>query len=397
MVQNMFKRKLECELKNAFKQYPVVTLIGPRQSGKSTLARNCFPKLPYVNLEDPEIRRFVSEDPRAFLNEYADGAILDEIQNTPELLSFIQVLVDEKNKNSLFVLTGSHQLSLHEAISQSLAGRTALLTLLPLSIAELKNNGIEFAADKHMLQGGYPRIYQQNLDPTRAYADYYRTYIQRDVRQMINIKDLNLFEKFMKLCAGRIGSLFEASNLANEVGVSSHTINNWLSILEASFIIFRLQPYFENFGKRVIKSSKIYFTDVGLASYLLDIENITQIKRDPLRGALFENMVILELMKFRLNQGKSPNLYFYRDNHRNEVDVIFKHGHKLLPIEIKSAQTFNNSFLKNIKFYHKIAGDRAQISYIIYAGEQQQKLDKTELINFHDMEIIWQQIAADDE
>ena len=394
MVQNMLKRSLESELKKSFKQYPIVTLIGPRQSGKSTLARNSFPKLPYVNLEDPEIRRFVREDPKAFLNDYADGAILDEIQNTPELLSFIQVFVDEKNKNSLFVLTGSHQLSLHEAISQSLAGRTALLTLLPLSIAELKNNGIELPVDKLMLQGGYPRIYQQKLDPTRAYADYYRTYIQRDVRQMINIKDLSLFEKFIKLCAGRIGSLFETSSLANEVGVSSHTISNWLSILEASFIIFRLQPYFENFGKRVIKSSKIYFTDVGLASYLLDIENITQIKRDPLRGALFENLVILDLMKFRLNQGKSPNLYFYRDNHRNEIDVIFKYGHKLLPIEIKSAQTFNESFLKNIKYYHKIAGDIAEFSFIIYAGELQHKLDKTYLINFQNMEVIWKKIIS---
>ena len=391
----MLKRNLEKQLKSTFLQYPVVTLIGPRQSGKSTLVRSCFPELAYVNLENPEIRRFVTEDPQAFLNEHSSGAILDEIQNTPELLSFIQVLVDEKNQNSLFVLTGSHQLALHESISQSLAGRTALLTLLPLSIAELKSNGIEFAADKQMLQGGYPRIYHQNLDPTRAYADYYQTYIQRDVRQMINIKDLNLFTKFIKLCAGRVGSLLSASSLANEVGVSSHTINSWLSILEASFIIFRLQPYFENFGKRAIKSSKLYFTDIGLACYLLDIENITQIKRDPLRGALFENMVVLELMKFRLNQGKNPNLYFYRDNHKNEVDVIFKYGYKLLPIEIKSAQTFNSSFLKNLKFYHKIAKDYIDESYLIYAGNQQQKIDKTQIINFQNMSIIWQKLDED--
>ena len=390
----MLKRNLEGELKIAFKQYPVVTLIGPRQSGKSTLARYCFPQLPYVNLEDPEVRRFVNEDQRAFLNEHADGVILDEIQNTPELLSYIQVIVDEKNKNGLFVLTGSHQLALHEAISQSLASRTALLTLLPLSMAKLKNNGIEFSADKHILQGGYPRIHQQNLEPTRVYADYYRTYIQRDVRQMINTKNLNLFEKFIKLCAGRIGSLFDASNLACEVGVSSHTINSWLSILEASFIIFRLQPYFENFGKRVIKSSKLYFNDVGLATYLLDIENMTQLKRDPLRGALFENMITLEMMKHRLNQGKNPNLYFYRDNHKNEVDIIFKYGHKLLPIEIKSAETFHNGFLKNIRFYHGISGDRSELSYVIYAGRQQHRLGKTEVINFQDMDTIWSRLAA---
>lgn len=379
------------ELIRSAKSYPVVTLIGPRQAGKSTLARTCFPDMPYLNLEDPEVRRYATTDPRSFLNQVPEGAILDEIQNVPELLSYIQVLVDEKKQNGLFILTGSHQLALHGAISQSLAGRTAILTLLPLSIRELSNNGFELTVDKYILNGGYPRIFEQNLNPTRTYADYYRTYVQRDVRQMINIKDLNLFEKFVKLCAGRIGSVFEASSLANEVGVSSHTINNWLSIMEASFIIFRLQPYFENFGKRMIKSPKLYFTDVGLASYLLDIESLPQLKRDPLRGALFENLVVLEMMKYRLNQGAAPNIYYYRDNHKNEVDLIVKSGHELIPVEIKSAETFHADFLKSVKFFKKVTADRSPKGYVVYAGYLEQQLKDIDVLNYKDIARIWQQ------
>lgn len=379
-------------LLRAAREYPVVTIIGPRQAGKSTLAKETFNDRDYANLEDPEVRQYATEDPRAFLNKYPEGVILDEIQNTPELLSYIQVIVDEKKQNGQYILTGSHQLSLHSAISQSLAGRTSILRLFPLSIEELKNNNIELMLDSQIFQGGYPRIYDQKLDATRTYADYYRTYIQRDVRQMINLKDLGLFEKFIKLCAGRIGSVFEASSLANEVGVSSHTINNWLSILEASFIVFRLQPYFENFGKRVIKSPKLYFVDVGLASYLLDIENIKQLSRDPLRGALFENLVILELMKHRENLGMAPNLYFYRDNHKNEVDIIIKYGHELVPIEIKSAETFHSNFIKNIKYYKKINEDRSEKGYVIYNGVIEQNIQDVNIINYRNTSRIWKEI-----
>jgi predicted AAA+ superfamily ATPase len=387
----MYKRDLSIELISSAKAYPVVTLIGPRQAGKSTLARSCFPEMPYLNLEDPEIRRYAVEDPRSFLAQVPQGAILDEIQNVPELLSYIQVLVDEKKQNGQFILTGSHQLSLHGAISQSLAGRTAILTLLPLSIDELQKNGFDLQADKLILNGGYPRVYEQHLDPTRAYADYYRTYVQRDVRQMIHVKDLNLFEKFVKLCAGRIGSIFSASSLANEVGVSNNTINNWLSIMEASFIIFRLQPYFESFGKRVIKSPKLYFTDVGLAAYLLDIENMSQLKRDPLRGALFENLVVLEMIKYRLNQGAAPNIYYYRDNHKNEIDLVVKYGHELIPVEIKSAETFHRDFLKAVKFFKKVTGDRSPRGYVVYAGQHTQQVQEVDVINYKDVHSIWQQ------
>jgi predicted AAA+ superfamily ATPase len=395
MVQNMYIRELGRELLNSAKHYPVVTIIGPRQSGKSTLVRACFPDMPYKNLEDPEIMRYVNEDPKSFLKQNSNGVILDEIQNAPELLSYIQVIVDENKASGQFILTGSHQLALHAAIAQSLAGRTAMLTLLPLSINELQNNGFDLTVDKQILQGGYPRIYAQNLDCTRAYADYYRTYVQRDVRQMINIKDISLFEKFIKLCAGRIGAIFEASSLANEVGVSGHTINSWLSILEASHVIFRLQPYFENFGKRSIKSPKLYFTDVGLASYLLDIENISQVARDPLRGALFENLVILELMKYRFNQGAAANIYYYRDNHKNEVDVIIKYGNELIPIEIKSAETFHRDFLKHVSYLQKIAGNRVKKAYVIYAGINGQKVQDVSVINYKDTSKIWAELASD--
>lgn len=388
----MFQRKISDTLIDASHGYPIVTIIGPRQAGKSTLARATFADKPYVNLEDPEIRELATTDPRHFLNQYPSGAILDEIQNTPALLSYLQVIVDEKKQNGLFILTGSHQLALHKEISQSLAGRTALLTLLPLSIAELQHSNIELSTNSQILQGGYPRIYDQNLEPARIYSDYYRTYIQRDVRQMINIKDLNLFEKFIKLSAGRIGSVWDANSMANEVGVSGKTINSWISILEASFIVFRLQPYYENFGKRVIKSPKLYFFDVGLASYLLDIENINQLARDPLRGALFENIVILELMKYRLNQGKDSNLYYHRDNHKNEVDVIIKYGHELIPIEIKSAQTFHSSFTKGVQYYRKINGDRSPKGYILYDGENGQKINDIRVLNYRDTDKIWEDI-----
>lgn len=388
----MLTRDLTATVKTAFTHYPVVTLIGPRQSGKSTLAKMCFPQLPYVDLEDLKVQRLVVTDPRGFLQQYRQGAIFSEIQNVPELLSYIQVEVDERQENGLYVLTGSHQLSLHAAITQSLVGRTAMLTLWPLSLHELAQHHDTLSADEAIFYGGFPRLTQAGLDPHRMYSDYYQTYIQRDVRQMMHLKDMSLFNKFVKLCAGRIGSIFNAHALANEVGVSSHTINSWLSVLEASFIMFRLPPYFENFGKRVIKSPKVYFTDVGLACYLLDIENIQQLSRDPLRGALFENLVVLECMKYRLNQGKQPNSYFYRDHHGHEVDLVMKYGHQLLPIEIKSAETFHEGFLKHLKYYAKITEGRCQRGCLVYGGSQSASIGDVEVINFQAVHGFLQQV-----
>jgi predicted AAA+ superfamily ATPase len=378
----MYIREITNELLDVAKSYPVVTLIGPRQSGKTTLVRNTFPNLEYVNLEAPDIRQFAQSDPRAFLNSHMNGVILDEIQRVPELLSYIQVTVDEKKEFGKFILTGSHQLMLHQAITQSLAGRTALLTLLPMTLNELINAKFNLNVDQYMLNGCFPRVYSDNLVPIKAYRNYFQTYIERDVRQMINIKDIALFEKFIKICASRVGQIINKDSIGNELGISGITVSQWLSILEASFIIHMLPPYFENFGKRIIKSSKLYFTDTGLAAYLLGIENIQQLSRDPLRGFLFENLVILELIKTRLNMGMDPEMYFYRDSHQNEIDVVYKKGHELVPIEIKAAQTFNTSFLRGLNFYQNLVNDRVKQKYLIYTGEYEQLTDATSVINY---------------
>lgn len=388
---NMFDRTLEKALLHLSTQYPVVTITGMRQSGKTTLARHSFPNKSYANLEFPETRELAEVDPKRFLAQFPKGAILDEIQRAPHLLSYIQVIVDELQENGLFILTGSHQLSLHEAVAQSLAGRTALLTLYPMTLRELDKAGFELSLDKQLLNGCFPRIYKEHLDPSSAYRNYFHTYVERDVRQLINVKDISQFQRFIKLCAGRIGGILDLSSLANDVGVSVHTINHWLSILEASYIIFRLPPYFENFGKRIIKSPKLYFTDVGLAIYLLDIENVSQLKRDPLRGNLFENFVILELMKYRLNRGKDPNLYYYRDSHKNEVDIIIKSGNELIPVEIKSSETFSTTFLKTLKLFKNIAGDRVRKGYVIYAGSQEQGIGDFALLNYRNLSALWDQ------
>jgi predicted AAA+ superfamily ATPase len=378
----MYYRFLTSELEEFAKQYPIVTVMGPRQSGKTTLVRHAFPDKSYVNLEALDIQELAQADPRAFLARYPQGAILDEIQRVPSLLSYIQVIVDEHPQKGMFILTGSHQLELHEAITQSLAGRTALLNLLPLSLAEMTGAHIEYSLDEALLKGGYPRIFHDQLDPTKAYRNYFQTYVERDLRQLINVKDLTQFQRFVKLCAGRIGQLLNLESLSNDVGVSSNTLKEWISILEASFILIRISPFHENFGKRVIKSSKLYFTDVGLASYLLGIENVAQMARDPLRGHLVENLVVLELIKSRLNQGLDPHLYFFRDAHGHEVDLIFQSAHELIPIEIKAAETFNSSFLKNLIFFQELAGKRASRGVVIYAGNEEQRIDSFQLLNY---------------
>ena len=377
-------------LKKSAGEYPVATVVGPRQVGKTTLVRSVFPDMPYTNLEDPDVLAFAINDARGFIDQFPEGAIIDEIQNAPKLLSYIQVIVDEKKQNGLFILTGSQQLELGEAISQSLAGRTALITLLPLSIPELAAEQIDLELDEYLLRGFLPRIYAQNLEPRTAYRNYVKTYLERDVRKISKVHDLFLFQKFLKLCAARVGSILNQENLSNEVGVSTTTINHWLSILEASYLIFRIQPYFENFGKRAIKSSKIYFFDVGLVSYLLDIESTSQMSRDPLRGNLVENLVVLELMKARLNQGLDPNLYFFRDNHKNEVDLIYKKAHDLIPIEIKSAKSFDHSFLKGLKYFRQLTIDRVPCGYLVYAGSMSYNIDGFRLINYKNVNIITQ-------
>jgi len=377
----MIKRSIQKELKVLAKEYPVITISGPRQSGKTTLARMQFPEHTYCNLEHPDTRRLAKSDPNAFFEQFPAPMIIDEVQRVPELLSYIQVLADESKKRGQYILTGSHQLSLRQAVSQSLAGRTALLELLPLSIQELSSAGIELSRDEYIFQGFYPRIYAEHATPQTLYRNYFRTYVERDVRQILQIKDLNLFEQFIHLLAGRTGQVLNLHSLGNDIGVTGKTLKEWLSVLEASFIVFRLPPYFQNFGKRAIKSPKIYFTDTGFLCYLLGIETSNQVMRDPSFGALFENLVVIEALKARFNQGKQPNLYFFRDNNRHEVDLVFSRGHKLFPIEIKASMTWNPDFLRGIHYFNRTVPDAGK-GAVIYSGDLQPDLETASVIHF---------------
>lgn len=338
----MIERQIAPELDSLLGEYPIVTVIGPRQAGKTTLVRNRLPDFGYVNLESPDTRAFANEDPRAFLAEHGEPLILDEIQRVPTLLSYLQERVDAEPGNGRFVITGSHQLELRAAVSQSLAGRTAILTLYPLSIAELAKAGIQWQHfDNYLLSGFLPRVHDVSQRPSRAYANYLQTYVERDVRQLIRLKDVSLFEKFLSLLAGRVGQLVNYRSLGNDVGVDDKTVKEWLSVLEASFVIFRLQPYFENFGKRALKSPKIYFSEPGLLTHLLGLERAEQIRRDPLVGGLFENLVVVEALKSRTNRGLKPELYFFRDHNGMEIDLILRQGRDLTGVEIKSASTLH--------------------------------------------------------
>ncbi|MCC6447699.1 MAG: ATP-binding protein [Chitinophagaceae bacterium] len=360
----MITRTAEAELRLLATQFKAVAVTGPRQSGKTTLVRYVFPEKSYVNLENPDIRLFAQEDPRGFLSAYPQGAVLDEIQRVPQLFSYLQEILDNGTSNGLFILTGSNNFLLQENISQSLAGRVAYLNLLPLSVEEIGNRITD--NNELMLKGGYPAIYQEQIQAAKWFANYIRTYIERDVRLIKNIGNLYLFEKFLKLCAGRTGQLLNMSSLAIETGVDVKTIDSWLSVLETSFVIFRLQPYYQNFNKRVVKMPKLYFYDTGLALALLGVEDITQIQLHPFRGAIFENLVILEVLKQRLNTGRQPNLYFWRDNTGNEIDLLMADKDGLIPIEIKSGQTITADYLKGILYWNKISDTLG--GYIIYGG-----------------------------
>lgn len=385
----MIKRHIELEFFQLLGEYPIVTLLGPRQAGKTTLAKQALPDYDYINLEQPEVREFAQSDPKAFLAQFNGKVIFDEIQRVPDLLSYLQVAVDARKENGLYVLTGSHQLALREAIVQSLAGRTAILHLLPFSIAELQENQLGFSnATDYIYHGFLPRIYDHQQRPTPAYSNYYQTYVERDVRQLINLKDAAQFQKFMKLVAGRVGQLMDYSSLAGDVGVSATTIKYWLSILEASFILYKLSPYFENFGKRAIKSPKYYFTDTGLLCFLLGIENAAQAARDPLIGQLFENLVVMDFVKNRYNRGKLDNLYFFRDSNGLEADLLFQQGRHLVPMEIKSSSTYKPELLKGLKRIVELSPQMTN-AHLIYSGDAMSFSNGIKAIRFDQLASIF--------
>lgn len=343
-------------------------MVGPRQSGKTTLVRYIFSDKPYANLENPDLRIYATEDPRGFLSNFPNGAVLDEVQRVPELFSYLQQILDEAVTNGLFILTGSNNFLLQEHISQSLAGRVGYLNLLPLTLNEINDRAS--SSNQLMLKGGYPALYNDSIDPSKWYANYIRTYIERDVRMIKNITDLVTFERFLRLCAGRIGQLLNMSSLAVEVGVDVKTISAWISVLETSFVVFRLQPYHVNFNKRIVKMPKLYFYDTGLALALLGVENPIQIELHPFRGSLFENMIIVNLLKKRYNAGKTNNLFFWRDNVGNEVDLLIQHGSRRVPVEIKSGQTVTTDYFKGILFWNKIS--KTEGGYVVYGGDMKQ-------------------------
>ncbi len=373
-MKNPVNRLARVVLKKLAGKYPVVTLSGPRQSGKTTLCRMIFGDMPYANLENPETREFARSDANGFLSAFPNGAVIDEFQRVPDLASYIQVRVDEPSFNGVFILTGSQNLTVRNTVSQSLAGRTALLTLLPFSFSEIASSLENRSLDEIVFQGFYPRILDEQLDPTQALADYVGTYVERDLRQLSLVKDLALFQKFLGLCAGRVGQLLNLQGLGNDVGISQPTAREWISLLEASYVAFRLPPFFRNVSKRLIKSPKLYFYDVGLAAYLMGISSADQLASHPLRGMLFENLIVVEIMKFFLNRGGQPDLLFYRDSNLCEVDVVIPQAQHYIPVEIKSAATVTQDFFKGLSGFCA-AVPEARNPLLVYTGSD----DRTQL------------------
>ena len=367
----MIKRDIEKTIPVLLRGFPVVTINGPRQSGKTTLAKSVFAYKPYVSLEEPDIRQMALDDPRAFLSRLRDGAILDEVQRAPEILSYVQTLVDNDGRMGLFLLTGSQQFGLLSGITQSLAGRTSFIELLPFSVNELVQAGL-FSSDLDaaLFMGGYPPIYDRDLPPNTWLSAYITAYVERDVRQLVKIQDLETFQRFVRLCAGRSGQILNLSSLATDCGITHNTAKAWISVLEASYILFQLRPHHVNFSKRLIKSPKIYFYDAGLLCRLLGIQESDQIATHPLRGSIFETFVVSELVKSCLNRGERANFYFWRDRNGNEVDILVEKGTKLMPIEIKSGQTLNKDFFAGLERWMGLAGDKAVSPTLIYGGTE---------------------------
>jgi len=349
----MIKRDIQSLLKEMMNSFPVVTITGPRQSGKTTLVKQTYPEMDYVSLEELDIREHAEKDPRDFLSRFPKSVIIDEVQKVPSLLSYIQTIVDAEQRNGRFILTGSNQFEYLSSISQSLAGRTGILKLLPFSYSEIYGNAF-IPINEAIYKGFYPRIFDQNIRPELFLSGYLETYVEKDVRAITKVQDLMQFHRFLQLCAGRTGQIVNFSSIGNELGIDHKTVKEWTSIAMASYIMFLLPPYYKNYNKRIRKSPKLYFLDVGLAAHLIGIQNSDQLQVHPLKGELFETFVVIEFLKKRYNQGKRSNLYYFRDNIGNEVDLIYETGLAPIPIEIKSAKTVNSDFFKGLNYFRKL-------------------------------------------
>ena len=395
-MADMIRREITPRLESLFKQYPFVTVTGPRQSGKTTLCRATFPRLAYANLEAPDQRDFAESDPRGFLARLGDGAIIDEVQHMPSLMSYLQVVADERGRNSLFVLTGSEQFRLSDAIAQSLAGRTALLRLLPFSLSERQRIGASESIDEIIYSGFYPRILDQRLEPRQALGDYFETYVERDVRRLGGVRNLSSFRRFVRLCAGRIGQLLNLSSLGSDAGVSHTTAREWLTLLETSYIAFLLPPFHANIGKRLTKSPKLYFYDVGLASYLLGIESPGQVATHPLRGSLFENVVVAEAIKHRFNRARRANLSFFRDARGLECDLFHETGTGISAIEIKSGSTVSSDWFTSL---NRVAALIPNISTrtVVHGGSERQSRGDCEAVALTDLSGVLERLDVDRE
>lgn len=378
----MIKRVLSDKILHYARQYPVVTITGPRQSGKTTLCKALFPKKKYFSLENLDTRDYAQTDPRGFLASCKEtGAIIDEIQRAPDLTSYMQEIVDVDDKPGHFILTGSQNFHLINTVSQSLAGRTAMATLLPFSYSEAYKDQV-IPINQVLFTGFYPRIHDKKLNPDEALAFYVSTYLERDIRLIINVTDLDKFGKFLKLCAGRVAQIINFSNLANDCGISHNTAKSWLGLLEASYIVFFARPHHANFGKRLIKAPKLYFIDSGLASSLLDIHHTDHIAQHPLKGALFENFIVAELLKARMNQGRNNNITFFRDRIGNEVDVLLESGTRIKPIEIKLGSTVNNDYFKGLRYYSHLNKENCAKPTLIYGGLEDQNRDFADILSY---------------